>query len=418
VGAYDSMPLQYSRGCPYNCEFCDIIEMFGRVQRTKTSEQFLRELDAVKASGFRGSLFIVDDNFIGNHRRVKELLRSVVAWQKNNDYPFSLFTEASIDLAQDDELLDLMVEAHFRMVFVGIETPDEETLAFTQKRQNLKSPILESVEKIQRRGIEVTGGFILGFDTDAPDIFDRQISFIQQAGIPIAMVGLLNALPNTQLWRRLDREGRLKRSTTGNNTHTLDMNFEPRMPESTLIDGYKRVLSELYSPKHYFERCITLLRRLSPGIKAVRSTSWIEIRALLLSLLKQSFSSHSLHYWRYLFRVLSTRPRLFPDAMALAIKGYHLFTITGEISAADRFLFKVNKTRHLIQLKVDRIMHSRKRWLAASMERSILRQLNKVQKKHGTFNTGIQVHLQQAFAEFTQRCQVWIGKLRLVTSLS
>jgi radical SAM superfamily enzyme YgiQ (UPF0313 family) len=327
VGAYDSMPLQYSRGCPYNCEFCDIIEMFGRIQRTKTAEQFLRELDAVKGSGFRGSLFIVDDNFVGNHRKVKELLRSVVTWQKQHGFPFAFFTEASIDLAQDDELLDLMVEAGFSMVFVGIETPDEGTLAYTQKRQNLKSPILESVRKIQRRGIEVTGGFILGFDTDAPDIFDRQISFIQQAGIPIAMVGLLNALPNTQLGRRLEREGRLKRTTTGNNTHTLGMNFVPRMPESILIDGYKRVLSELYSPKRYFERSITLLRRLSPRTRAVRSTSWIEIRALLLSMLKQGFSSYSLQYWRYLLTALLTRPRLFSDAVALAIKGYHFFAI-------------------------------------------------------------------------------------------
>jgi len=415
VGVYDSMPLQYSRGCPYNCEFCDIIEMFGRVQRTKTSEQFLRELEAVKASGFRGSLFIVDDNFVGNHRKVKELLRSLIAWQKQHDFPFALFTEASVDLAQDDELLDLMVEAGFSMVFVGIETPDEDTLAYTQKRQNLKSPILESVEKIQRRGIEVTGGFILGFDTDAPDIFDRQISFIQQAGIPIAMVGLLTALPNTQLWRRLETEGRLKHSTTtGNNTHTLGMNFVPRMPESTLIDGYKRVLSELYSPKRYFERCITLLRRLPPGAKAVRSTSWMEIRALLLSLLKQGFSSYSLRYWRYLFSTLLIRPRLFPDAVALAIKGFHLFAITGEISAADKFLSGVREARNLIQLKVDRIIHSRKRRLATSMERSILRRMGKVKKNFGAFNSGIQVHLQGTFSEFIQRCQGWVSKLRLV----
>ncbi len=414
VGVYDSMPLQYSRGCPYNCEFCDIIEMFGRVQRTKTPEQFLRELEAVKARGFRGPLFIVDDNFVGNHRKVKELLRSVVTWQKQHDFPFSFSTEASIDLAQDDELLDLMVEAGFTMVFVGIETPDEDTLAYTQKHQNLKSPILESVEKIQRRGIEVTGGFILGFDTDAPDIFDRQINFIQQAGIPTAMVGLLNALPNTQLWRRLEQEGRLQRNTTGNNTHTLGTNFVPRMPESTLIDGYKRVLTELYSPKRYFERCITLLRRLSPGTKAARSTSLMEIRALLLSLLKQSFSSYSLRYWLYLLSALSTRPRLFPDAVALAIKGYHFFAITREISVADKFSSRVSQARHLFQLKVDEVIHSRKRRLAASMERSILRLLNKVKKKYGAFNTGIQVNLQQKVAEFTQRCQVWVTKLRMV----
>jgi radical SAM superfamily enzyme YgiQ (UPF0313 family) len=415
VGVYNSMPLQYSRGCPYNCEFCDIIEMFGRVQRTKTPEQFLRELDAIKASGFRGSLFIVDDNFVGNQRKVKELLRAVVNWQKQHGFPFTFFTEASIDLAQNDELLDLMVEASFNMVFVGIETPDEGTLAYTQKRQNLKSPILESVEKIQRRGIEVTGGFILGFDTDAPDIFDRQINFIQQAGIPIAMVGLLNALPNTQLWRRLKREGRLLCNTTGNNTHTLGTNFVTRMPESTLIDGYKRVLSELYSPKRYFERCITLLQRLSPGKKAVRSISWTEIRALMLSLLKQSFSSYGLHYWLYLLNVLSTSPRLFANGVVLAIKGYHFFAITAEITSAFKFSSRVSEALHQFQLKVEAVIRNRKRRLAASMERSILRLLNKVQKKYGAFNTVIQAQLQQTFVEFTQRCHVWVTELRLVS---
>jgi radical SAM superfamily enzyme YgiQ (UPF0313 family) len=419
VSMYDSMPLQYSRGCPYSCEFCDIIEMFGHVQRTKTAEQFLRELDAVKESGFRGTVFIVDDNFVGNHRKVKELLRALIAWQKQHGFPFAFFTEASIDLAQDDELLDFMVEASFSMVFVGIETPDEATLAYTQKRQNLKSPILESVEKIQRRGIEVTGGFILGFDTDAPDIFDRQINFIQQAGIPISMVGLLTALPNTQLWRRLEQEGRLKQgNTTGNNTHILGMNFVPRMQESTLIDGYKRVLSELYSPKRYFERCITLLRRLPPRSKAVRSTSWVEIKALLLSLLKQGFSSYGLHYWRYLLAALLTRPTLFPDAVALAIKGFHLFTITGEINAADRLLSKISEARHRLQIEMDKIMHSRRWQLAASLERSILKTMNEVRENYGAFNIGIQVHLQQKLDEFSQRCRAWIAKLHLVTSQS
>jgi hypothetical protein len=363
-------------------------------------------------------VFIVDDNFVGNHRKVKELLRSMIAWQKRNDFPFAFFTEASIDLAQDDELLDSMVAAGFSMVFVGIETPDEETLAYTQKRQNLKSPILESVEKIQRRGIEVTGGFILGFDTDAPDIFDRQINFIQQAGIPIAMVGLLNALPNTQLWRRLETEGRLKYSTTGNNTHTLGMNFEPAMPEGDLIDGYKRVLYELYSPKRYFQRCITLLRRLSPRIHSVRSISWIEIKALLLSLLKQGFSSYSLQYWRYVVSSILIRPALFADAVALAIKGYHLFAITGEIYAAEKFISRVSKAKQLIQQKVDRIVHGRKRRLAASLERSILGMMSEAQKNYGDFSTGIQVHLHQAFAEFSERCQVWISKLSLVKGLS
>jgi len=337
IEVYDSMPLQYSRGCPYDCEFCDIIEMFGRIQRTKTPSQFVREMAAVYSTGFRGQIFIVDDNFIGNRRRVKALLKEIIAWQREHNSPFSLSTEASIDLAQDDELLDLLVEAGFTMVFIGIETPDEKTLAFTRKGQNLKSGLMESVLKIQKRGIEVTGGFILGFDTDPPDIFDRQIDFIQRAGIPIAMIGLLNALPNTRLYRRLKEEGRLLKASTGNNTHDLTLDFKPLMPAETLVQGYKRVLAEVYSPKKYFKRCSTLISRLPVKTKAVRSLSWIEIKALFLSIAKQAFSSYGIHYLRFLAGALLTRIRLFPDAASMAIKGYHFFKITNEFARAEEF---------------------------------------------------------------------------------
>ncbi len=412
---YDSLPLQYSRGCPYACEFCDIIEMFGREQRTKTPRQFLAEMEAVYALGYRGPLFIVDDNFVGNRRKVKDLLRAIVDWQRQHGRPFTFSTEASIDLAQDDELLDLMVEAGFGMVFVGIETPDEQTLAYTQKKQNLKSSILGSVEKIQRRGIEVTGGFIVGFDTDPPDIFERQIRFIQEAGIPTAMVGLLNAVPNTRLWRRLEKEGRLRRATTGNNTHTLSTNFQPRMPEEVLIGGYKRVLAELYSPARYFERCVTLMRRLPPRTRAVRPISWVEVRALLRSILRQGFSAYGLRYWRFLIGALLARPRFFPDAAAFAIKGYHFFTITGEILAADAFSTRLHQTGRSFQERISEILRRRQRGPARQMQRTVLRQRGRYRRRYEEFSAAMQQYLEEAVAEFDRMCQSWIAELRLVT---
>ena len=259
---YETMPVQYSRGCPFECEFCDIIEMFGRKPRTKAPQQLLREVDAVYATGFRGSLFIVDDNFVGNKVRAREMLRALVVWQREHAYPFVISTEASITLAHDEELLSLMVEAGFVMVFVGIETPDAQALALTSKTQNLREDILASVMRIQDHGLEVTGGFIVGFDGESDDIFERQRRFIQSAGVPTAMVGLLMALPNTRLARRLAAEGRLLEDCQGNNTHHLRLNFVPQMPAERLLEGYKGLLAEIYSPRAYFRRCRTLLSRL------------------------------------------------------------------------------------------------------------------------------------------------------------
>ena len=413
VAAYDSMPLQYSRGCPYNCEFCDIIEMFGHVQRTKNPAQFLRELDAVWATGFRGGVFIVDDNFIGNRRKTRELLRAVVGWQKEHGHPFPLSTEASIDLAQDEELLDLMVEAGFVMVFVGIETPDEATLAFTQKTQNLKAGILASVLKIQARGIEVTGGFIVGFDTDTPDIYQRQIDFIQEAGIPIAMVGLLNAVPKTQLYKRLQAEGRLLADTTGNNTHTLRLNFVPRRPEAEVVEGYKRVLATLYSPENYFRRCATLLERLPRRSRSGRPVSWSGIRALLRSLVQQTFSPYGWHYLSLLAGAALHRPALFPDAVACAIKGHHLFMITEEILKADAFSRRLGDTRQNVQPQVAAALDAGEAVAAASLERRILRLLEQAQREYQRFGREAQSAVQEVLGEFVAACASWVRSLRL-----
>lgn len=225
---YSAMSVQYSRGCPFQCEFCDIIEIYGRVPRTKTNEQMLAELDALRELGWRGLVFIVDDNFIGNKRNVKRMLPELIEWSECHKRTFSFITEASVNLAEDDNLLELMRRANFRRVFLGIETPVPESLKEAQKGQNTRRDLLDSVKKIQSYGMEVMAGFIVGFDNDPEDIFERQINFIRESAIPLAMVGLLTALPDTQLWRRLEREGRLLRESTGNNTDG-SLNFIPRM---------------------------------------------------------------------------------------------------------------------------------------------------------------------------------------------
>lgn len=338
IKRYNSLALQFSRGCPFSCEFCDIIEMFGRVPRTKPVAHFLDEMERILELGFRGSIFVVDDNFIGNAARVKELLREIETWQRRHARPFSFFTEASVNLAQDDELLDLMVRAGFEMVFLGIESPAEESLQSAGKRQNLRGDLLGSVEKIQRAGLEVCGGFIVGFDTDTSDIFGRQFEFIQSSAIPGAMMGLLTALPNTKLYRRLRSENRLLCETSGNNTHELDVNFIPVMERDELLKGYKEVIFEIYRPRNYFSRCLKLLKRFPGRVRYSRRIRWTELRALALSLVRQSISPYGVHYLGFLVKALWSRARLFPEAVALAIKGHHFFKITGDMLAADRFM--------------------------------------------------------------------------------
>jgi radical SAM superfamily enzyme YgiQ (UPF0313 family) len=326
---YSSMAIQFSRGCPFNCEFCDIIEIYGRVPRTKTNAQMMAEMDALYAAGWRGPLFIVDDNFIGNKKNVRKLMPDLCEWMERHRHPFRLFTEASVNLADDDELLGMMRRANFRKVFLGIETPVEESLIETQKGQNTRRSLVESVRRIQSFGIEVMAGFIVGFDNDPADIFQRQIDFIRESAIPMAMVGLLSALPDTQLWRRLQREGRLLGEGEGSNTEA-SLNFITKMDRQTLIEGYKTILKTIYSPEEYYARVYaslkhTLTSSYSPS-QAFKSESVLSFFRVIYKLGLQDKSRKD--FWRFLRRILTERRDLMPDAVVLAVMGYHFRKIT------------------------------------------------------------------------------------------
>jgi radical SAM superfamily enzyme YgiQ (UPF0313 family) len=325
---YSAMSVQYSRGCPFQCEFCDIIEIYGRVPRTKTNEQMLAELDALKATGWRGLVFIVDDNFIGNKRNVKLLMPELIKWSDRHGRPFSFITEASVNLAEDDALLEMMRRANFRRVFLGIETPVEESLKEAQKGQNTRRDLLDSVRKIQSYGLEVMAGFIVGFDSDPEDIFDRQINFIRESGIPLAMVGLLTALPDTQLWRRLKKEGRLLKESTGNNTEG-SLNFVPRMDKARLVEGYKRILQTIYSPAEYYQRALDCLSHLTQGPEPRRTRITSDVAAFTRLVLALGVRDPArIEFWRYMKRTLTSHRRNFAHAVTLAAMGYHFRKLT------------------------------------------------------------------------------------------
>jgi radical SAM superfamily enzyme YgiQ (UPF0313 family) len=321
---YSSMSLQYSRGCPFNCEFCDIIILNGQRPRTKGREQVIAELEALYRRGWRSGVFFVDDNFIGNKKKLKEeILPAVIAWQKRKKYPFALSAEASINLADDKVLMQMMTEAGFNCVFVGIETPNEESLAECNKTQNRNRDLVASVKKIQNCGLEVQGGFIVGFDSDPLSIFKSQINFIQKSGIVTAMVGLLNVPPGTRLHKRLKEENRLVRAFTGDN-NDLSLNFIPRMDPATLINGYKHILDTIYSPKQYYERVKAFLKEYRPGIRKKRRPHFYEVMAFLKSIWILGFKEKGRkYYWRLVLLTLMKYPRELPISISLSVYGYH-----------------------------------------------------------------------------------------------
>ena len=325
---YSAMSVQYSRGCPFQCEFCDIIEIYGRVPRTKTNEQMIAELDALRRLNWRGSVFIVDDNFIGNKRNVKRLMPHLIDWSERNKRRFSFFTEASVNLAEDDHLLEMMQRAGFRRVFLGIETPVEESLKEAQKGQNTRRDLLESVHKIQSYGMEVMAGFIVGFDNDPEDIFERQINFIRESAIPLAMVGLLTALPDTQLWRRLKQEGRLLKESCGSNTE-VSLNFIPRMDKTRLVEGYQKILRTIYSPAEYYQRALDCLSHLTQGAAPRHRSLVRDVAALTRIVLTLGVRDHGrAEFWRYMKRATTTHRRNFAHAIILAAMGYHFRKLT------------------------------------------------------------------------------------------
>jgi len=328
---YSSMNVQYSRGCPFNCEFCDIIILNGHKPRTKGKDQMLAELGALYHLGWRSGVFIVDDNFIGNKKKLKsEILPAIIEWRKGNRCPVALSTEASINLADDEELMRLMVDAGFSTVFVGIETPNEESLAECAKYQNQNRDLVASVKKIQNHGLEVQGGFIVGFDSDPLSIFKNQIDFIQKSGIVTAMVGLLNAPPGTRLYQRLRQENRLLKAFTGNNTD-CSLNFIPKMNYETLINGYKHILDTIYSPKHYYERIETFLGEYKPRGKIAGTVQSYRIKAFLMSIWFLGIREKGRrYYWKLFISTLLRSPQKFSLSISLAVYGYHFRKVVEE----------------------------------------------------------------------------------------
>jgi radical SAM superfamily enzyme YgiQ (UPF0313 family) len=320
---YSAMSVQYSRGCPFSCEFCDIIEIYGRVPRTKSNQQMLVEFDALRDLGWRGTVFIVDDNFIGNKKNVRQLLPELAKWQKANGYPFSLITESSVNLADDELLLESMRDAGFRRVFLGIETPVEESLKEAQKSQN-RGNLLDSVKKIQSYGMEVMAGFIVGFDNDPEDIFERQIDFIRKSAIPLAMVGLLNALPDTQLWKRLEREGRLLGEASGNNT-VCTFNFKTRMDPALLIQGYQTIMRTIYSPREYYQRALDSMRRTAQQFSEPQHYNLINgLTSFTRIMLKLGvLDRERTEFWRFFTQTLVRHRERFAESLRLAAMGYH-----------------------------------------------------------------------------------------------
>ncbi|HOJ13073.1 MAG TPA: DUF4070 domain-containing protein [Deltaproteobacteria bacterium] len=334
-GDYESMLLQFSRGCPFDCEFCDIVRLNGRKPRTKDAGRFVAEVEDLYRRGWRGSVFIVDDNFIGNRPRVKEMLRALASWMHHRGAPFHFFTEASIDLAQDPELMDLMVMAGFNKVFVGIETPVDQSLKEAGKTQNLKTDLLEAVHTIQSRGIEVMGGFIVGFDSDPEDVFERQAEFIQKSGIVMAMVGLLEALKGTRLWARLASEGRLLDEASGDNTDG-SLNFIPRMDREKLVRGYRRLVELVYSPAHYYRRCLSFLRTCRFGrVSKIRLNGVAAFLKTIWRIGVKNEGDLRRYYWRLLAWTLLRRPRSFGEAVRLMIVGVHFRKWLDELQAHE-----------------------------------------------------------------------------------
>jgi radical SAM superfamily enzyme YgiQ (UPF0313 family) len=321
---YLTMPLQFSRGCPFDCEFCDIVVMYGHVPRVKTSEQLVAELESLRQAGWKDMVFIVDDNFIGNKKAAKALLLQIIEWRERTGTTMGFVTEASVNVADDMEFCHQMVQAGFKRLFVGFETPSIESLIECRKMQNTRRDMVESVKRLQSTGLEVMGGFIVGFDNDDASIFKRQFEFIQHSGVVTAMVGLLGALPGTKLHKRLAGEGRLlDDSALGDNMDLSALNFEPKMDRDVLVDGYRSLVKSLYAPKTYYQRARTFLRHSrsrGPRMRMSRGSMEGLVKSIWLL---GVWHRGRLAFWRFSAMTLFRRPRQFQVAMRLALIGLH-----------------------------------------------------------------------------------------------
>ena len=319
---YNAVSVQFSRGCPYNCDFCNVTALLGHQPRTKSTEQMVHELDSLYTAGWRNGIFFVDDNFIGNKKQLKtELLPALIEWRKGKKgMPFN--TEVSINLVDDMELVDLMTEAGFDTIFVGIETPNDESLAECSKFQNRGRDLVQSIGLLQTSGLQVQGGFIVGFDNDTTDIFQQQVDFIQRSGIVTAMVGLLQAPPGTKLYDRMKKENRLTKEFSGDNVDG-STNIVPKLGYDQLRHGYQNILSQIYAPKQYYERVRTFLKQYKmPKIKY--NIEIQSVLALFRSIFKLGvIGKERVHFWKLFSWSLFRRPRLFPLAITLSIYGYH-----------------------------------------------------------------------------------------------
>jgi radical SAM superfamily enzyme YgiQ (UPF0313 family) len=327
---YMAMAVQFSRGCPYDCEFCDIIVMNGRTPRTKLPSQLVAELEALRRLGWKDTVFIVDDNFIGNKHHTKELLRAMIGWRAASRSGMTFMTEASVNLADDPELYQLMVQAGFTKVFVGLETPSVESLQECHKLHNVSRDLVAAVRTLQQAGLEVMGGFIVGFDSDTADIFKRQFEFIQKSGVVTAMVGLLTALPQTRLYQRLLKEGRLEAESTGNNT-AATLNFRPKLNRDYLIAGYRELVRRLYEPRVYYQRIKVFLNNYQP-CHLPRRLSWPEFKAFLKSFWLLGLKDRGrLAYWRFFWSTLLACPGKFRRGIELAVLGYHYRRVASQL---------------------------------------------------------------------------------------
>ncbi len=331
IDDYDSLSIQFTRGCPFNCDFCNITALMGHRVRYKTTPQIIAELDAMAAIGWKRNVFFVDDNFIGNKKVLKQdLLPAIIEWRKQHP-GFTFITEASINLSDDEELMKMMTQAGFKSVFVGIETPDEDSLAECQKNQNKGRDLVASVRKLHHHGLQVMGGFIVGFDNDTASIFQRQVEFIQNAGVVTAMVGLLQAPYGTRLYDRMKREGRLTDEMSGNNVDG-STNIIPRMDLTKLKTGYQEILNQIYSPRLFYQRVRQCLSDYSPKNQSV-DVSVDEIKAFFRSVwLLGIRGPERLEYWKLFFWALFNDARKFPLAITFAIYGYH-FRMVSEANA-------------------------------------------------------------------------------------